>query len=737
VAPLDECAELDGRSWWEFSVDTLASPGAERLRWSADAALASRDLEVEKLTQRKDSKLLCLWDQVRRQHPGCTFELGKSGPWNDSHPYEHAIDIDIRRRRAEKILCPHCAMYCARATIQMVNNFFRGNKRFDDVANDLKALTQDHISTQLRIAGDPRDASPEGDLGHGAGGGFGGSTDNSARVTLEWAVTNSKVTGTIVRSTLTYAAVKTEIDAGSPLAVTNVQHMYLFDGYEDAHEEAVAGKKVKVPDRVHIVDPSPGEQLTKQGWTSAAKCLPEIFATWSIRSVGGGKVLTGREEDASVWADTDFDGIRDFDEGLDPVTKKLAANAPRLLQSDPTSTDTDGDGIEDKWEVVAYTYHTSQHATHNPGSDPDRDNLRAENDKDSDNDGDADGNEDTNQNGNYEPNLKETDVFDANSKAQKVKAKKGGGSPADAFAIAEGDTVFLTTDHVLLDGDTYAVSHTFPYRVYAQCPPPLVPVTPYPSGPTLVRSGLLASDAQGDLIPIDLGTFPPGCYAVALDALADGLYGYITVDPFTGDAGAGLADTVIHFQVNATTDVDRSLVLSAAASAADGAVRLVWTLPANVLGGTVRIERREVIDGVPYALAASVAAKPGDDAWLDPGLEHPGRYSYRLSIVLPDGRSASWSQGVVVDPPRLRVWTSSAPTDPVVAVHFMLPRAGAVRLEAFDAQGRRVARLCEGRGTMGANTVLVPASAVPNGAVTFVALRFGGARTGCRLVRVR
>jgi hypothetical protein len=545
VAAVDSCGELNARTWWRFSVDTAsASLGAQALK----------ELKVSWLPQRKDSKLLCIWDQAKRTMPACTFELGAAGPWDDTHPFFHATTEDASKKIADKPKCPHCSMHCARATIQMINNFFRGNKDRFDVAADNKAMTQDHISVQLRIHGDPRDASPEGDLGHAFGGGFGGQNDNSARATLAWAVLNSQVTGTVVNGTLTYNAVKAEIDAGSPIAVTNVAHMFLFDGYEDAHQEIVNGKKVKVPDQIRVVDPWPGQKLSLHGWMDAAKILPKIFATWSIRKAGQA-ALAGREEDAAVWENTDFDRIVDFDEGLDPNTKKLIANAPRAFQTDKTSRDTDGDFIEDYWEIVYYTFHKGHHGNHNPGADPDVDKLRAENDLDSDDDRDADGNEDTNQDGNYEPQRGETCVLDKNSNTQKVKLKKKPPGAPMAFLSADNDSIFLPGDQVMLEGDLYAENHVFRYFVYNQCPMPLLLASPYPTGAALVDSGSIASNSLGELIPVNLGQFPPGCYSLALDAQSDGLYGYQTIDPLTGEFGAGVADTVIQFVVVEATGV--------------------------------------------------------------------------------------------------------------------------------------------------------------------------------------
>lgn len=188
-------------------------------------------------------------------------------------------------------------------------------------------------------------------------------------------------------STISFDDIQTWIDAGRPLMVIKPGHVMAIDGYRTG-----GGM-----DQVHLLDP----------W-SAASWKP-YTDTGSIQKINWVAVYPApaedtppapRSDEASVWTDTDGDGVYDFDE-------------IRRFQTDPFDPDTDGDWVPDKDDIEETVYDRFDTYVYTPArADWDGDGDRKELDWDNDGDSAPDGCEDTNYNGIYEPFAGETHNFD-------------------------------------------------------------------------------------------------------------------------------------------------------------------------------------------------------------------------------------------------------------------------------------------------------------------------------------
>ncbi len=257
----------------------------------------------------------------------------------------------------------HDENYCTRASISVIVDYHGGS------------LSQDRIS-YYKYDGGP----PEGDLGHGLGlwpdelctWGTGTAGDDDV---FTWAMNG----GTIDcgQGKPTFTQVRDWIDAGRPLLVVenNDRHSVVLDGYDTDGNLA------------HRVDP----------WTATGSWVS--YATWNITEYYCPEVNTPRSDEASFSADSDGDGVTDFDE----------INRFDTSSSDP---DSDDDGVNDKWDLYEVYFNAAgNHAPKTAGADMDGDGLRKEVDPDNDGGGSVDGCEDTNRNGKYEPGLGETSNF--------------------------------------------------------------------------------------------------------------------------------------------------------------------------------------------------------------------------------------------------------------------------------------------------------------------------------------
>jgi hypothetical protein len=299
--------------------------------------------------QHKDSRMLCLdgHDETGQHRWDSAHET--DGDWNVG---------DAAAVRGE----PHDDMYCTRAAISMIVDYFGGH------------LSQDRIS-YFHFGG----GAPDGDLGHGDGlwpceSGSWGSGD----CVFGWALNGTAPTSS--RGKPSFAQARAWIDANRPILMVENgdSHSVVMDGYNTNGNQA------------HRVDP----------WTGSASWIS--YATWNITEYhvppAGASV---RSDEAGVANDADGDGIVDYDEIV-------------RFHTDATLADSDEDWVQDKKDVREYVF-TNAGVYSLRNADMDGDGRRKELDADNDADGSVDGCEDTNYNGKYEAALGETDNFNAAS----------------------------------------------------------------------------------------------------------------------------------------------------------------------------------------------------------------------------------------------------------------------------------------------------------------------------------
>jgi len=315
-------------------------------------------LGVRPQVQRKDTNMLCL----DGNHP-------ENGPGAWDVPSVNAAGNPARNNA-------HDNMYCARASISMIADFFGGR------------LSQDHISHRAYGGGEP-----EGDLGHGIG------LWPQRNSTFSWSLSGTRIT--YVDDKPTFDQVRAWIDQKQPLLVIERNgggglHAVVVDGYRFS----------PIRQEVNRVDP----WTASTGWIS--------WAAWNLyqRSLdpgnGGYAVYvpsagaTARTSAAEfVWTDTDGDGLVDYDE-------------THRFRTDPNDPDTDDDLVPDKIDLREYRYDAG--GRHRRLPDVDSDGRRKELDRDNDHrndDGEIDGCEDIDRDGHFEPPAETNNFSPANERS--------------------------------------------------------------------------------------------------------------------------------------------------------------------------------------------------------------------------------------------------------------------------------------------------------------------------------
>ena len=170
-----------------------------------------------------------------------------------------------------------------------------------------------------------------------------------------------------------WSDIVSELEAGRPIAAANSHHGFVITGYD-----VKAGHR-----RIMVNDPWPGRNYPED---LDRTTLPASDLTLWLMPANP----TVRQQEPSVIADSDGDGVIDFDE-----TERFRTN--------PNDADGDADKLGDKQDIVTgvfdpqYGYATTGR---NPlGRDYDSDGIPTERDKDSDEGGCLDGIEDANGNG--------------------------------------------------------------------------------------------------------------------------------------------------------------------------------------------------------------------------------------------------------------------------------------------------------------------------------------------------
>ncbi len=670
-------------SVWQF-----VSTGAAAAPHALHAALQPQ-VAVPQLYQHKDTPLLCDWSLASQISPvplhrktfrpacreGSSPET-QSGPWDAPHATTGA---HIRA-------CRHCNMYCVRAAFQMVNAFYGGT------------LTQDEIAVHLWNHYNP---GPEGDLGHGQG----GAADTMLTV-LRWALRDTA--RRIERADPSIARIRTEILAGRPVVGVifsrharwtpedNESHCVVFDGVEDkiTTRKVVVGRN---PNGTPIVR----TDSTTRTWLHMLDPIPDGSKWYDLTDLRGPLAFylnaTMRGEAGSTlirangqWVDRDTDGLVDFDEGLradgtlDPTRRRYECRADRA--------DTDGDGIGDKQEIRAYTFHAVDHPTHPvpppvPGlhpnatqrlafADVDNDGRRAERDADTDGDGFEDGFEDCNRNGKG-PEL----------------------APNPACKVGGETCVFNPGEPVRRGG-----------------PPPrgLKCVSAVPRRP---------GDGEAVGTPLPDG----GCGDVTLDV----------------DEHWSVLDLDVTLSITHPRDGDLDLELISPSGTVVPLALDRGGFGANYEGTVFDDEADAVVsDGVApfvgrYRPESTLWLVDGEDAFgawrlhvCDDSLDAAGTLdSLCVSIEFdPDGATAAHEGGAAPDHarPPLAVRVSANPVRGVARILVSVSGAGTTDVEVFDIAGRRCARLAQRWLPAGDWSIPWTGAASASDGVYFVRVRHAG-----------
>ncbi len=429
--------------------------------------------------QHKDTRLLCIWENEWSERPGCA-ELGAHA-WDIPHPDGPPPDDE-----------PHCANYCARASIAMINARYGGN------------LSQDRISYHYFKEIADRVAGPEGDLGHGSW-----LVGQDFINTISWALGGAAITAhPAPAGGFTFQQLRDWFDTHGCFVTNLPGHVVVTNGYTNINF-SLGNIVIRV---IKINDPARGPNRPKI-YTWQVGGLPQPGGitddiTWVFLQPAPPAVIAGRQQEAAVTTDSDGDGVMDFDEGT-----------PRAFHSNKNLRDTDRDQVEDKNEIRNYTFHDTYHAGHDNDAlnfpDIDGDGFRAENDCDADSprgvggDGDFDGGEDIDGDG-HNPGAGETCLFDPAEFLITVSVNK------DIYQVPE--LVYLVDWHGSRETHTYHANSLYWYELGQGCPSK-------PDGSALGHSGAFTTNVGGHANPaLVMLCRRPGLYYLTVDVLTDNKY---------------------------------------------------------------------------------------------------------------------------------------------------------------------------------------------------------------------
>ena len=292
----------------------------------APAAVAgpARRLTVTYLTQHKDTKLLLLESKNEKG--------------------AHAWDVDHGATGATD---PADTKNCAFASVAMMDRFFGGD------------ISQDRLGYELFKG---RQTGPERDLNYGTG-----ISVPQATTILAYALqTTPRLEPAYLEYDDAWADITASIDAGLPLMAANTHHTIVITGYQ-----------VTTAGRVFWYhDPANGRDRRLN--IDRTRLSPHDLTLWIVPPGS-----SGRDQEPGVVADSDRDGVRDFDETV-------------RFQTNPGDQDSDHDKLKDYADIVTGVYDAryGYAVCCSGGRDWDSDGVPTERDKDADDGGCFDGEED-------------------------------------------------------------------------------------------------------------------------------------------------------------------------------------------------------------------------------------------------------------------------------------------------------------------------------------------------------
>jgi hypothetical protein len=381
---------------------------------SAQAVLQQEGVPMDWLRQCKDTRLLCL----DGDDEGDPDSPSPKETWDSPHPNNDRIYA-------------HGWRNCVRASIAMIASRYGGS------------LSQDYLSYILfENWGNPMQneggvGEPSVDLGHHRGTDSCDLGGSSARELLAWAlgVNKNEINYQLdfwKRLTFTYDIIP-YIDAGRPIMIMEPI------GGDVAHATVIRGYRVLADgtQEVHIFNPwerpfpSPGK------WVNFSDV--DVFCYY----VPPAEAPNVRSDPATIWTDSDGDGVMDWDE-----QNRFGTPANRL---DPTSPDSDGDEVEDKKDIREYVFDKA--GNYNPHrADWDHDGDPKEIDDDNDGGGAVDGCEDSDHDGRFDPgetsNFYAADDIPCVPVMDQVYTTDYWGNPQDTFRPGEAILLRLVaTNH--------------------------------------------------------------------------------------------------------------------------------------------------------------------------------------------------------------------------------------------------------------------------------------------------
>lgn len=279
-------------------------------------------------------------------------------------------------------------------------------------------------------------------------------------------------------TTIAFNDIRTWIDANRPLLVAIPGHIMVVDGY-----------RTGPPQQIHLLDPWTAAQWV--AYTSNSIQRINWIAVYKAPGTAGAPPAP-RSDEASIWTDSDGDGVRDYDE-------------VKRFHTDPFDVDSDGDWVRDKQDILETVYKLDGTHVYTPTyADFDNDTLRKELDWDNDGDNTPDGCEDVNVNGGYEPAAGESNNFDSTSHNACVprfdilwprktsQANAGDPTAPDKILVQVNTAVPINWPQSYTAGD-------FTVTIGGQSSPVL---TVYPSGDTYFL--VVSPHTQGSAGPFDL-----------------------------------------------------------------------------------------------------------------------------------------------------------------------------------------------------------------------------------------
>ncbi len=353
-----------------LTIQTLDLTATVTATVSAAGANAEKTLGIVWQVQHKDTYLLEL---SQYNH------FSGDGAWDAPHPDDHRVT-------------EHDNHYCQVAGMAMINSYYGG-----DISQERLSYyaIREHPESHRGLDPDrtctfPADCTPDlmDDFWAGRNKGLealswslGYAWDDFSQIEMH--AYNPPTT------TIPFNDIKTWIDGNRPLLVAIPGHIMVVDGY-----------RTGPPQQIHLLDPWTAAQWV--AYTSNSIQRINWIAVYQAPGSTGAPPAP-RSDEASIWSDSDGDGVRDFDE-------------TRRFRTDPFAVDSDDDWVRDKQDVLETVYRLDGTYVYTPTrADFDSDALRKERDWDNDADNTPDGCEDANLNGGYEPALGESNNFDGAS----------------------------------------------------------------------------------------------------------------------------------------------------------------------------------------------------------------------------------------------------------------------------------------------------------------------------------